>query len=99
MNEKHNEKMKAKAKDNATADNAKKDPKKRASTGSDKPRVPKKSRTAKFCQHCKTNSGSYTTHNTKECRKYNKDGKALAATAGKPYEKKTYKKNGGGSDK
>ena len=39
------------------------------------------------------------THNTKECRKYDKDGKAVAATAGKPYEKKPYKKNGGGSDK
>jgi hypothetical protein len=55
MNEKHNEKVKAKAKDTAAAANAKKDLKKRASTGSDEPRVPKKSRTAKFCQHCKTN--------------------------------------------
>ena len=68
--------------------------------GSDEQRVPKKARTAnKFCQHCKTNGGPYTTHNNKECRKYNKDGKAVAATAGKPYEKKPYKKNGGGSDK
>ena len=38
-------------------------------------------------------------HNTKECHKYDKDGKAVAATAGKPYEKKPYKQNGGGSDK
>ena len=30
---------------------------------------------------------------------YDKDGKAVATTAGKPYEKKPYKKNGGGSDK
>ena len=38
-------------------------------------------------------------HNTKECLKYNKDGKAVAATAGKPFEKKPNKKNGGGGDK
>jgi len=99
MNEKHNEKMKAKAKDAAALANAKKDPKKRASMGLDEPRVPKKSCTAKFCQHCKTNGGPYTMHNTKECRKYDKDSKAVAATAGKPYEKKPYKQNGGGSDK
>ena len=97
MNEKHNKKMKAKA--TAASANAKKDPKKRVSMGSNEPRVPKKSCTAKFCQHYKTNGGPYMTHNTKECRKYDKNGKAVAATAGKPYEKKPYKKNGGRSDK
>jgi hypothetical protein len=34
-------------------------------------------------------------HNTKECRKYDKDVKAVAATGKKPYEKKPYKKDGG----
>ena len=100
MNEKHNKKVKAKAKDTVAVASAKKDSKKRASTGLDEQRVPKKAHTAnKFCQHCKMNGSPYTTHNTKECRKYDKDGKAVAATAGKPYEKKPYKKNGGGSDK
>ena len=53
----------------------------------------------KFCQHCKNNGGPYTSHNTKECRKYDKDGKAVAAMGKKPYKKKPYKKDGGGNDK
>jgi len=85
MNEKHNEKVKAKAKGTAASANAKTNPKKRASMGSDEQRVPTKTRTTMFCQHCKTNGGPYTTHNTKECHKYDKDGKAVAATAGKPF--------------
>jgi len=94
MNEKHNEKVKAKAKNTAASVNTKANPKKRASTGSNKQRVPKKTRTTKFWQHCKTNSGPYMTHNTRECCKYDKEGKAVAATAGKPFEKKPYKKKG-----
>ncbi len=43
--------------------------------------------------------GPYTSHNTKECSKYNKDGKAVAASAKKPYKKKPYKKHGGRNDK
>jgi hypothetical protein len=73
-------------------------PKKRVSTGSSK-QVPKKACTVKFCQHCKNNGGPYTSHNTKECCKYDKDGKAVAASAKKPNEKKPYKKHGGGDDK
>jgi hypothetical protein len=38
-------------------------------------------------------------HNIKECRKYDKDRKAVAATAKKPFKKKPYKKHGGGDDK
>jgi hypothetical protein len=53
----------------------------------------------KFCQHCKNNGGPYTSHNTKECLKYDKDGKAVAASGKKPYKKKPYKKDGGGNDK
>ena len=90
MNEKHNKKVKAKAKVTAASVNAKTNPKKRASTGSNKLRVPKKARSAKFCQHCKTNGGPYTMHNTKECCKYIKDGKAVAAAMSKPFERKPY---------
>ena len=61
--------------------------------------IPKKARSTKFCQHCKNNGGAYTFHNTKECRKYDKDGKAVVAAGKKPYEKKPYKKDGGGNDK
>ena len=43
--------------------------------------------------------GPYTSHNTKECHKYDKDGKAVAASTKKPYSKKPYKKHGGGEDK
>jgi hypothetical protein len=90
-------KAKAKGKDGTALAGAKSSPKKRASTGSIK-RVPKKAKSAKFCQHCKNNGGPYTSHITKECCKYNKDGKAVAATGKKPYKKKPYKKDGGGND-
>ncbi len=97
MNEKRAESAKVRGKDGAASAGAKSSPKKRASTGSSK-QVPKKARSAKFCQHCKNNGGPYTSHNTKEYCKYNKDGKAVAATGKKPYEKKPYKKDGGGND-
>ena len=63
--------------------------------GSDEKQVPKKACTAnKFCQHWKTNGGPYMTHNTKECRKYDKDGKAVAATAGKPMKRSPTRRMG-----
>ena len=37
-------------------------------------RVPKKVRFAKKCNLCKKHWGAHTTHNTGECRKYEKDG-------------------------
>ena len=98
MNEKRVETAKAKAKDSAALAGTKFSPKKRASMGSSE-QVPKKARTAKFCQHCKNNGRPYTSHNTKECCKYDKDGKTVAATAKKPFEKKPYKKHGDGDDK
>jgi hypothetical protein len=98
MNEKRAESAKARAKDGTALAGAKSSPKKKASPGSSK-RVPKKARTAKFCQHCKNNGGPYTSHNTKECCKYDKDGKAVAASGKKPFKKKPYKKHGGGDDK
>ncbi len=98
MNEKRAESAKARGRDGTALASAKSNPKKRASTGSTE-RVPKKVKTVKFCNHCKNNGGPYTSHNTKECRKYDKDGKAVAATGKKPYKKKPYKKDGGGNDK
>jgi hypothetical protein len=98
MNKKRVELAKARAKDSAALAGAKSSPKKRASMGSSK-QFPKKACTAKFCQHCKNNGGPHTSHNTKECRKYNKDGKAVAASVKKPYDKKPYKKRGGGDNK
>jgi hypothetical protein len=98
MNEKRVESAKARGKDDAALAGAKSNPKQRVSVGSSE-QVPKKARSAKFCQHCKNNGGPYTSHNTKEYCKYNKDGKAVAASGKKPYEKKHYKKDGGGDDK
>ncbi len=37
-------------------------------------RVPKKVCFAKNCNLCKKHGGAHTTHNTGECRKYEKDG-------------------------
>ena len=99
MNEKRAESAKTRAKDGVALAGAKSNsPKKRASVGSSK-QVSKKACTVKFCQHCKNNGGPHMTHNTKECCKYNKDGKAVAASGKKPYKKKPYKKDGGGNDK
>ncbi len=98
MNEKRVESAKTRGEDGTALAGAKSNPKKRASTGSSEG-VPKKVKSAKFCQHYKNNGGPYTSHNTKECRKYNKDGKAVAAAGKKPYKKKPYKKDGGGNDK
>ena len=92
MNEKRVESAKAREKDSAALAGTKSSPKKRASTDSSE-WVSKKACTAKFCQHCKNNGGTYTSHNTKECCKYVKDGKAIAASANKPYNKKPYKKH------
>ncbi len=98
MNKKRMELAKARGKDGTASAGAKSSPKKRASTGSNE-QVPKKAHTAKFCQHCKNNGGPYTSNNTKECRKDNEDGKAVAASGKKPYKKKPYKKDGGRNDK
>ncbi len=98
MNKKRAESTKARAKDGTALAGAKSSPKKRASPGSSK-QVSKKACTSKFCQHCKNNSGPYASHNTKECCKYDKDGKAVAASGKKPYKKRPYKKHGDGDDK
>ena len=70
-------------------------PKKRLSGGSSE-RVPKKVCSEKFCQRCKTHGGPHLMHNTSNCRKYDKDGKPLGKTPGKPSDSaKPYKKFGG----
>ena len=38
------------------------------------PQKAKKDWTEKHCSLCKKHGGMHTTHNTKECRHYNKDG-------------------------
>ncbi len=38
-------------------------------------RVPKKVCFEKHCNLCKKHGGTYTTHNTRECRRFEKDGK------------------------
>ena len=70
-------------------------PKRGLTGGSLSIQVPKKAHTEKFCQLCKTHGGAHQTH-TSECRRYDKDGKPLGATGGKPFDKhKPYKKHGG----
>jgi hypothetical protein len=55
----------------------------------------KKAKTEKICQRCKTHGGSYKTHNTNECRCYDKDGKPTGQFRSKLSEKhKPFKKGG-----
>ena len=42
--------------------------------GTDSPRVPKKVRTEKHCDLCKKHGGAYTTHDTRDCHCFEKDG-------------------------
>ncbi len=98
MNEKRAELAKARGMDGRASAGAKSSPKNRASTGSSK-QVSKKARSTKFCKHCKNNGRPHRSYKTKECRKYDKDGKAVAAARKKPYKEKPYKKDGGGNDK
>ncbi len=41
--------------------------------GTDSPRVPKKVHTEKHCNLCKKHGGAYTTHNTHNCHRFEKD--------------------------
>ena len=62
------------AKESADKSNGKREKGKRKGTGSDHVRVPKKARSEKNCALCQKYGGAHTTHNTGECRKYEKDG-------------------------
>ncbi len=56
--------------------------------------VPKKVQFAKNCNLCKKHGGAHTTHNTGECRKYEKDGTEKASfRAAKKGGKKSYPAN------
>jgi hypothetical protein len=58
--------------------------------------APKKTRTSKYCKWCKEVSGPYQTHNTSNCRRFDKDGKETDKPH-KPFDsvKKPWKKGGG----
>jgi hypothetical protein len=65
--------------------------------GGPKKGTPKKGRTDKFCKWCKAVDGPFTTHNTTECRRFNKDGSHKDKLT-KPFDsaKKPWKKPGSG---
>ena len=71
-------------------------PKKRANAGGADKGAPKKGRTAKYSKWCKAANGSFTTHNTAECRRFEKDGSPKDRLV-KPFDsaKKPWKKTGG----
>ncbi len=46
-------------------------------------RIPKKVRSEKSCALCQKHGGAHTTHNTGECRKYEKDGTLKKSFNGK----------------
>jgi hypothetical protein len=96
MNEKHQVILKAKAKEVTSASTSTKgSSKKHSASGNPNEQVPKKIRPAKFCQHCKSKGGPHLTHNTNECRKYNKENNPVASAACKPSEAKEPFKKGG----
>jgi hypothetical protein len=60
--------------------------------------TPKKGRTAKYCKWCKAIDGPFTTHNSDECRRFNKDGSQRDRPT-KPFDsakKPAWKKPSGG---
>ena len=73
--ENYNKKARANKAKAATAPNtAECVPKKRAHGGGSDRGAPKKGRSAKYCKWCKNANRPYTTHNTNECRRFEKDG-------------------------
>jgi hypothetical protein len=71
---------------------------KRSNGGGPEKGTPKKGRTDKYCKWCKAVDGPYTTHNTTECRRFNKDG-SQKDRLNKPFDsaKKPWKKPGSGN--
>ncbi len=96
MDKKHQASLKAKAKEASAASAiVKGSSKKRSASGNSGERVPKKTKPAKFYQHCKNKGGPHLTHNTKECIGYKKDGNPVAVAALKPSDAKKPSKKGG----
>ncbi len=59
-----------------------------------RPAFPRKSILQKKCNLCKKHGGAHTTHNTSECRKYEKDGTEKSSfRAAKKGGKKSYPSN------
>jgi len=71
---------------------------KRTNGGGPEKGTPTKGRTDKYCKWCKAVDGQYTTHNTTECRRFNKDGSQKDRLT-KPFDsaKKPWKKPGSGN--
>jgi hypothetical protein len=82
MEERHEAGLKAKAKEASASAITKGTSKKHSASGNPDERVPKKGKPNKFCQHCKAKGGSHSTHNTKECCRYNEMGNPMAAADG-----------------
>jgi hypothetical protein len=97
MDEKHSASLKAKAKGASDASAADKgSSKKRSASGSSgELRVLKKARPSKFCQHCKAKGRPHLTHNTKECRWYDRNGNPVSSFHAKPANAKKPSKKGG----
>jgi hypothetical protein len=94
--EKYNKKAQAnKAKAATAPKTAERVPKKRAHGGGSDRGAPKKGRSAKYCKWCKNANGPYTTHDTIECRRFEKDGTPKDKPV-KPFDsaKKPWKKTG-----
>jgi hypothetical protein len=96
--EKYNEKAQAnKAKAATAPKTAEPVPKKRAHGGGSDRGAPKKGCSAKYCKWCKNANGPYTTHDTIECRRFEKDSMPKDKPV-KPFDsaKKPWKKMGSG---
>ncbi len=93
--EKYNKKAKASKAKAATASAELRVPKKRVNAEGTDRGAPKKGSTAKYCKWCKAVNGSFTTHDTAEWRRFEKDGSPKDRQA-KPFDsaKKPWKKTG-----
>jgi hypothetical protein len=95
---KYNEKARpSKARAATASKTAEHVPKKHAHGGGSDKGAPQKGRSAKYCKWCKAADGPYTTHDTIECRRFEKDSKPKDKPA-KPFDsaKKPWKKTGSG---
>ncbi len=95
--EKYNEKAKTSKTKAASTSAELRVPKKRANAGGADKGTPKKGRTAKYCKWCKAANGSFTTHDTADSCRFEKDGSPKDRLV-KPFDsaKKPWKKTGGG---
>ncbi len=92
MKERDGEKHKSKERAAATAPTKGK-PSKGLPKGGSTKSAPKKAKTEKYCQRCKTHGGAHQTHNTNECRHCDRDGKPTGHFGSKTSEKhKPFKK-------